>query len=239
MFDSWHNALGWTSVPIIMKILLVEDDNNLAYLLKLHFKQESFLVDWVTNASQALAQLKAHTYELIVLDWMLPDLSGIEVCKQFRQTGGKTPVLMLTAKGTVEDKALGLDSGADDYLVKPFHPKELTARTNALLRRQPNWEAKLLRAKDIEVDTTNKKVFRAGNEVELTAKELAILELLMRHPNHSFTLQVLLDRLWQSDVHASIETVRTHMKTLRKKIGDNEETPLIHTKRGQGYRLVV
>lgn len=222
-----------------MKILLVEDDKNLAYLLKLHFKQENFLIDWVTSASQALAQLKAHTYELIVLDWMLPDLSGVEVCKQFRQTGGKTPVLMLTAKGTIEDKAMGLDSGADDYLVKPFHPKELTARTNALLRRQPNWEAKLLRAKDIELDATNKRVFKAGQEIELTAKEFAILELLMRNANHSFTLEAILDRLWQSDTQGSIDTVRTHMKTLRKKIGDNESAPIIHTKRGQGYRLVL
>jgi DNA-binding response OmpR family regulator len=220
-----------------MKILLVEDDSNLAYLLQLHFKQERFLVDLVTNASQALAQLKAHTYELIVLDWMLPDLSGIEVCKQFRQSGGKTPVLMLTARGTIEDKAMGLDSGADDYLVKPFHPKELTARARALLRRQPNWEKQILQARDIELDTVNKRVLKSGNEVQLTAKELAIIELLMRHPNHSFSLEALLDRLWQSDANASIETVRTHMKTLRRKIGDNENDPLIQTKRGQGYRL--
>jgi DNA-binding response OmpR family regulator len=146
---------------------------------------------------------------------------------------------MLTAKGTIEDKAMGLDSGADDYLVKPFHPTELTARTRALLRRQPNWETKILRAKNIELDAVNKRVFKEGLELELTAKELAILELLMRHPNHSFTLETLLDRLWHSDRHASIETVRTHMKTLRKKIGDNENSPLIHTKRGLGYRLVV
>lgn len=221
------------------KILLVEDDQNLAYLLRLHFQHERFLVDLVQNGGEAVAQLKNHSYDLIVLDWMLPDLSGIEVCRQFRERGGKTPVMMLTAKGAIDDMALGLDSGADDYMVKPFHPKELTARAKALLRRPPQWEGKQLKVRDLEFDTASKRVARNGQEIELTGKELALLELLMRYPNRSFTLEAILDRLWESDSAASIDTVRTHMKTLRKKLGDDdEENPLIRTKRGMGYSMI-
>jgi DNA-binding response OmpR family regulator len=219
------------------KILLVEDDPNLAYLLRIHFERERFLIDTVTKGSEALAQLKTHGYELIVLDWMLPDITGVEVCEQYRSTGGQTPVLMLTARGTVDDKAQGLEAGADDYLVKPFHPKELTARVRALLRRPRNVEGKVLRVRDIEFDTATRRVSRNAREIELTPKESALLELLMRYPNRSFTLESILDRLWHSDSSASIDTVRTHMKTLRKKVGDTDEEPLIKTKRGAGYSL--
>jgi OmpR-family two-component system manganese-sensing response regulator len=221
------------------KILLVEDDQNLAYLLGLHFRRERFLVDHAENGGQALAQLKNHNYDVIVLDWMLPDLSGIEICQQYRERGGKSPIMMLTAKGTVDDRACGLDAGADDYMVKPFHPKELTARVRALLRRPPIWEGKVLQVKDIEFDTAQRRVTRNGQEIDLTGKELALLELLMRYPNRNFSLEAILDRLWQSDSAASIDTVRTHMKTLRKKIGDSESEPIIRTKRGMGYSLVV
>jgi DNA-binding response OmpR family regulator len=221
------------------KILLVEDDHNLSYLLRMHFEHERFHVDVAKTGSEALAILRTHSYELIVLDWMLPDLSGIEVCQQYRETGGRLPVLMLTARGTVDDKAQGLEAGADDYMVKPFHPKELTARVKALLRRPATWEGKILRARDLEFNTTTRRVVRNGDEVELTPKEAALLELLMRYPNRSFSLETILDRLWQSDSTASIDTVRTHMKTLRKKVGDSEDDPLIRTKRGIGYSLIA
>jgi two-component system phosphate regulon response regulator PhoB len=221
------------------KILLVEDDQNLAYLLALHFRRERFLVDHAENGGQALAQLKNHSYDLIVLDWMLPDLTGIDVCQQYRERGGKSPIMMLTAKGAVDDMACGLDAGADDYMVKPFHPKELTARVRALMRRPPGWEGKVLQVKDIEFDTATRRVTRNGQQIDLTGKELALLELLMRYPNRNFSLEAILDRLWQSDSAASIDTVRTHMKTLRKKIGDSEEDPIIRTKRGMGYSLIL
>jgi len=221
------------------KILLVEDDQNLAYLLRLHFQHERFLVDLVHDGMQAVAQLKNHINDLIVLDWMLPDLSGIEVCQQYREWGGKSPVMILTAKGTVDDKAWGLECGADDYMVKPFHPKELTARARALLRRPPLWQGKILKVRDLELDTASKEATRDGQTLDLTVKELALLELLMRYPNRSFTLETILDRLWQSDSTASIDSVRTHMKTLRKKLGDSEDNPLIRTKRGMGYSLIM
>lgn len=220
------------------KILLVEDDKNLAYLLQMQLEHDRHLVDLVTRGLDALSQLQSHTYELVILDWMLPDIAGIEVCKQYRQTGGKVPVLMLTAKGAIEDKAAGLNAGADDYLVKPFHPTELEARVRALLRRPTSWAGKTLTVKDLELDTQTGRVTRQGDEIELTAKEFSLLELLMRYPNKSFSLEAILDRVWHSDSAASIDTVRTHMKTLRKKIGDTEENGLIRTKRGLGYRIV-
>ncbi|MBX9941802.1 MAG: response regulator transcription factor [Candidatus Obscuribacterales bacterium] len=220
------------------KILLVEDDTNLGQLLKLQLEQGRHLVDHVAGGFIALSQLKVNTYELIILDWMLPDLSGVDVCRQFRGQGGRTPILMLTARGSVEDRASGLNAGADDYLVKPFAPVELNARVQALLRRPVTYAGKLLTVRDIELDTETARVFRAGQEIDLTAKEFALLELLMRYPNQSFTLETILSRVWQSDSNASVDTVRTHMKTLRRKLGDTDETGIIRTKRGAGYRIV-
>lgn len=220
------------------KILLVEDDKNLAYLLKMQLEQSRHLVDVAGRGLDALAQLRSNTYEIVILDWMLPDASGIDVCREYRALGGRCPILMLTAKGTVEDKASGLNAGADDYMVKPFHPTELDARVNALLRRPPTFTGKKLKVRDIELDTAAGTVLKDGVEIELTAKEFSLLELLMRYPNQSFSLEAILDRVWDSDSSASIDSVRTHMKTLRKKLGDSDEAGYIKTKRGQGYRIV-
>ncbi|MCB9470681.1 MAG: response regulator transcription factor [Candidatus Obscuribacterales bacterium] len=220
------------------KILLVEDDKNLAYLLKMQLEQNRHLVDVAGRGLDALAQLRSNNYEIVILDWMLPDASGIDVCREYRSAGGRIPILMLTAKGTVEDKASGLNAGADDYMVKPFHPTELDARVNALLRRPPSYTGRKLRVRDIELDSSAGLVLKDGKEIELTAKEFSLLELLMRYPNQSFSLEAILDRVWDSDSSASIDSVRTHMKTLRKKLGDSEENGYIRTKRGQGYRIV-
>ena len=220
------------------KILLVEDDKNLAYLLKMQLEQSRHLVDVAGRGLDALAQLRSNSYEIVILDWMLPDASGIDVCREYRALGGRCPILRLTAKGTVEDKASGLNAGADDYMVKPFHPTELDARVNALLRRPPTYTGKKLKVRDIELDTAAGVVLKDGVEIELTAKEFSLLELLMRYPNQSFSLEAILDRVWDSDSSASIDSVRTHMKTLRKKLGDSDEAGYIKTKRGQGYRIV-
>jgi len=220
------------------KILLVEDDENLAYLLKMQLEQARYMVDHVAAGLIAISQLKIAEYDLLILDWMLPDISGVDVCRQYRGSGGRTPILMLTARGAVEDKASGLNAGADDYLVKPFHPVELNARVQALLRRPTSYAGKTLQVRDIELDTEGNRVFKAGQEIDLTSKEFALLELLMRYPNQSFTLESILSRVWQSDSTASVDTVRTHMKTLRRKLGDSEENGIIRTKRGAGYRIV-
>lgn len=220
------------------KILLVEDDKNLARLLTVQLEHDRHLVDVVAQGEEAMAALKIHEYDLIILDWMLPDVTGVDICKHYRQRGGTSPILMLTAKGTSEDKVTGLDAGADDYLTKPFNPPELSARIRALLRRPVSMSAKALVVKDLVLDTVTRRVTRADRTVELTAKEFRLLELLMKHPNQSFTVESILDRLWHADDNASMETVRTHIKTLRRKIGDSEENPIIRSRRGLGYKIV-
>lgn len=220
------------------KILLVEDDKTIGKLVALQLEREHHLVERVDTGKDALFNLRVHDFDLVILDWMLPDLSGLEVCKGYRDGGGKSPILMLTARGEAQDKVSALDTGADDYLVKPFVPEELLARVRALLRRPNLMTGKQISVQDIVLDTASRQITRAGNHVELTAKEFALLELLMRHPNQSFSVEAILDRLWKSETTASLETVRTHVKTLRRKLGDSEESPIIRTKRGLGYRIV-
>jgi DNA-binding response OmpR family regulator len=220
------------------KVLVVEDDLVFSYLIQYHLELNHYVVEAVKTGAEGLSRLEQRIFDLAILDWMLPDMLGLDVCKRFRAQGGTTPILILTAKNTSEEKAAGLDSGADDYIVKPFDPTELLARLRALLRRPSGWTGKLLRVRDVELDTTTYRVTRAGKEIDLALKEIAILELLMRHPNQRFTAETMLQRLWRSDVSASVETVRTHMKTLRKKLNDSDENALIKTTRHLGYRIV-
>lgn len=221
------------------KILLVEDDNTISKLVALQLERDHHIVERADSGKDALFNLKVHDYDLVLLDWMLPDLSGLEVCKRYRDSGGKVPILMLTARSEAQDKVSALDTGADDYLVKPFVPAELSARVRALLRRPSVIAGKYLTVRDIALDTSTRQVTRGGQSIELTAKECALLELLMRHPNQSFGVDAILDRLWKSETSASLETVRTHFKTLRRKLGDSDENPIIRTKRGLGYRIVT
>lgn len=207
-------------------------------LVTLQLERDHYVVERVDSAKDALFNLRVHDYDLVILDWMLPDQTGLDVCRTYRNSGGKVPILMLTAKGEPHDKVSALDTGADDYLVKPFVPEELNARVRALLRRPTTMTGKTFQVRDLQLDTASRQVSRSGRTVELTAKEFALLELLMRHPSQSFTVEAILDRLWKSETNASLETVRTHVKTLRRKIGDNEENPIIRTRRGLGYRIV-
>ena len=220
------------------KILLVEDDKMMGRLVTLQLERDHYVVERVDSAKDALFNLRVHDYDLVILDWMLPDQTGLDVCRTYRSAGGKLPILMLTAKNEAHDKVSALDTGADDYLVKPFVPEELSARVRALLRRPTMITGKTFQVRDLLLDTTSRQVSRSGRTVELTAKEFALLELLMRHPSQSFTVEAILDRLWKSETNASLETVRTHVKTLRRKIGDSEENPIIRTRRGLGYRIV-
>jgi two-component system OmpR family response regulator len=178
-----------------------------------------------------------HPYDLVILDWMLPGRSGTEICRDYRARGGSAPILMLTAKAEVDDRAEGLDSGADDYLTKPFHPKEFSARVRALLRRPQSVMAKTLKAADIELDPSQIKVFKAGQQIHLLPKEFALLELFLRYPTQVFSAEALLDRVWNTDSSASLDTVRTYIKTLRKKIDNNPKDSLIRTVHGVGYSL--
>ncbi|MBA3856407.1 MAG: DNA-binding response regulator [Cyanobacteria bacterium PR.3.49] len=219
------------------KIVVVEDDKDLVNLIKGILSIERHTIDSVHDGHEALAIIQMHPYDLVILDWMLPGRSGTEICRDYRARGGSAPILMLTAKAEVDDRAEGLDSGADDYLTKPFHPKEFSARVRALLRRPQAVMGKTLKAADIELDPGQIKVFKSGQEIHLLPKEFALLELFLRYPTQVFSAEALLDRVWNTDSSASLDTVRTYIKTLRKKIDSNPKDSLIRTVHGVGYSL--
>jgi DNA-binding response OmpR family regulator len=219
------------------KILLVEDDRDLANLVVNILNVERHTVEAVTDGPEGLGRLKMFKYELIILDWMLPGLSGMDICTEFRARGGNTPILMLTSKSLPEEKERALDGGADDYLTKPFHHKELTARIRALLRRPQAVSAKVLQIGDVVLDPKTMKVFKKEEEIHLLPKEFSLLELFLRYPNQVFSGDALLDRVWASESAASVDTVRTYIKTLRKKIDSKGSASLIRTVHGVGYCL--
>ncbi|MBX9953199.1 MAG: response regulator transcription factor [Candidatus Obscuribacterales bacterium] len=219
------------------KIVVVEDDKDLVNLIKGILSVERHTVDSVHDGHEALTIIQMHPYDLVILDWMLPGRTGTEICKDYRARGGSAPILMLTAKSTIDERAEGLDSGADDYLTKPFHPKEFSARVRALLRRPQSVMSKTLKAADIELDPSQVKVFKANKEIHLLPKEFALLELFLRYPTQVFSAESLLDRVWNTDSSASLDTVRTYIKTLRKKIDTNPKESLIRTVHGVGYSL--
>lgn len=220
------------------KILLVEDDLGVAQLIQFTLESERFVVDHCGNASEALLNLRTNEYDLLVLDWALPDSTGVDLCKQYRSMGGSRPVLMLTARGASQDKVAGLSAGADDYVVKPFDPDELIARAKALLRRPPVISDSVLRVASIELDTDNFTVRKDGVPVTLLPKEFAILQLLMEHPDRYFTAEAILAKVWRSDLPVSTDSVRTQMKTLRKKLdSSDEDSSTIENVRGLGYKV--
>src|SRR6516162_4027150 len=217
------------------KILLVEDDSDLSNLIVNVLGVERHTVDTVGDGQTAIAQLRLSKYDVIILDWMLPGVSGMEVCKEFRGKGGATPILILTSKSSPEEKETGLDAGADDYLTKPFNAKELAARIRALLRRPQIVSAKTLTVGAVTLDPKTVKVYKNGEEIHLLPKEFSLLELFMRYPNQVFSGDALLERVWAAESSASLDTVRTYIKTLRKKIDTDVNTSLIRTVHGVGY----
>jgi two-component system OmpR family response regulator len=222
------------------KILVVEDDENLSKLVKICLAAESHLVDAVVRGMDALAQIRLITYDMLVLDWMLPDITGVEVLKHYRASGGRSPVLMLTSRSAIADKVTGLEAGADDYLVKPFDKLELAARVKALLRRPADINPEVLVRGPLEINGTTFRVLKDGQEVELRPKEFALLEFLAKHPGESFSADAILERIWSSDALSTADTVRTHIMTLRKKLGDHDDrNSMIKTVRGRGYSLHV
>jgi two-component system, OmpR family, manganese sensing response regulator len=220
------------------KILLVDDDNNMTTMVKSWLTAERYLVEVVDNGSAALDRLACSEYDVIVLDRNLPDMTGIDICRQFRATGGSTPVLMLTGDKTLQSKEDGFGAGADDYLGKPFHVRELALRLQALIRRSGKAVASdRLQCGCLELDQNSKRVFKNGVEVELVQKEFILLEFLMRHPAQYFTADALLTRLWSSESEASVDAIRQCIKRLRSKIDDSEGPSLIKNTHGLGYKL--
>jgi DNA-binding response OmpR family regulator len=219
------------------KILLVEDERELADVVLDCLKAQNFLVDHVENGREALDRLKFFQYDLVVLDWQLPGMAGIDVCSQFRSMGGATPILMLTGKRTVDDKEAGFEAGADDYLTKPFQARELVARLKALLRRPAAVISKNLKARNLELDPTTHKVTKDGQEITLLPKEFALLEFFMRHPNQVFNAEAIVDRVWSTDADTSSAAVRINVTRLRNKIDSVGQPSFISTVHGVGYRF--
>lgn len=219
-----------------MKILFVEDQKELRDILEKRLKKE-YSVDACGDGETALDFLSVYSYDLVLLDIMLPKMDGISVLKWMRRRKISTPVLLLTAKSDIKDRVLGLDSGADDYLVKPFSYDELLARIRVLVRRNTNHLTSVLRVGDLEIDTVNKTVSRDGTPIALTAKEFRLLEYMMHHPGVLLSRDQLSQRAWDSTFEGGSNIVDVYIRYLRKKIDDGYTHKMIRTIRGQGYRL--
>ncbi len=221
------------------KILMVEDDVNFASKLREFLQTEQHVVDMAHSAEDGWQFLETYKYDVCIFDWNLPGMTGVDLCKKFRAGGGATPVLMLTGKSQIDDKEEGFDSGADDYLNKPFDVRELTARIRALTRRRPLIQQPKITIGNLTLDSPSSKITRDGVALQLQPKEFVLLEFLMKNPNQVFSSKLLLERLWNADKEASEDTIRTYMKTLRRKISSSEEKCPIKTVHGLGYKLEV
>ncbi len=220
-----------------MRILLVEDDKRISNFVKRGLQEEGFAVDVSENGELALAQVQINPYDLVVLDVMMPEKDGMTVCREMRKQKIDVPILMLTAKSALKDKVLGLNSGADDYLLKPFEFEELLARVRALLRRKTDKTATLLKVGDLSLDQLTHEVKRASKKIDLTTKEYALLQYLMLHTNQVVTRTMLSEHVWNEHFDSMTNVIDVYINYLRQKIDDGFKYPLIHTLRGTGYVL--
>ncbi len=220
------------------KILVVEDDPLIADSVADALRADSHLVDLAPDGKTALRFLEATEFDVVLLDWQLPEMTGIEICRRHRAEGGQTPIIMLTAMNRVEDKVEGLDCGADDYLTKPFDVRELRARIKALIRRPVTFAGELITAGALTIDTKSRSVTKAGEDIHFQPHEYLVLEYLMRHPNEVVSVETLLAKVWSTDSDVSMDAVYTCVKRIRKKIDSNRKDSIIRTVHGIGYRLV-
>jgi DNA-binding response OmpR family regulator len=220
-----------------MRILVVDDDRRLTAVIKRGLLEEAYAVDLAYDGEEGEYMAEVNPYDLIILDIMLPGKDGIEVCRELRTKKVNTPILMLTAKDTVEDRVKGLDTGADDYLVKPFAFNELLARVRAMLRREGMSKSPELHVGDLMLNTLTRQVWRGQRAIELTTKEYVILEYFMRHPNVVVTRTMIEEHAWDYDFDSLSNLVDVYIRRLRRKIDGEGEDSLIQTVRGAGYRL--
>lgn len=222
-----------------MRILIVEDEKKLADSLKKALEAEAYAVDAVNDGQTGYETAAIEPFDLIILDIGLPQMDGLEVCRKLRQEKIAAPILMLTARDAVNDKIIGLDSGADDYLIKPFDFEELLARIRALIRRGQPEPAVRLQVGSLELDSAGRSVKRNGKDINLTAKEYALLEYLMRHPKQILSKTQILEHVWDIATDPFTNVVDVYIGYLRNKIdrGHPQEKPLIHTVKGLGYRI--
>lgn len=220
-----------------MRVLLIEDDVTIARLLEEGLEDESYAVDVVHDGSEGYRTAVADDYDVIILDIMLPGMNGYEVCRALRNDGNKTPILMLTARDTERDIVEGLDTGADDYLAKPFSFDVLLARIRALLRRPNEKLEEILQIGDLKLDPSSKKVTRASQEISLTAKEYGVLEYLMRNKGKVLSKEQIISHVWDFDADVLPNNVELFIMFLRRKIDKPFKSKLIHTVSGFGYKL--
>ncbi len=223
-----------------MRVLVVEDERTIATYVKRGLEEQGYAVDLAYDGVEALDWVAAASFDLIVLDLMLPKLGGLAVCRELRERDIRVPILMLTARDTVDDRVAGLDSGADDYLIKPFAIKELLARLRALGRRGTDGaRSTVLQLADLTLDTATQRVRRAGKLIELATKEYAVLECLLRSPGRVLTRTMIAEHVWNYDVFNQSNVVDVYIRNLRRKIDEPHPVKLIHTVRGSGYRLSI
>jgi DNA-binding response OmpR family regulator len=219
------------------KILLVEDDRDLTTIISDSLTAQNYQVEIVHTGTDGRERILFYDYDLIILDWDLPGVTGVELCKDFRDRGRKTPVIMLTGKGALREKEEGLDAGADDYLTKPFEMRELQARVRALLRRPVGYTDNVLKAGDLVLEPTLFRVTRGGEELRLLPREFALLEFFLRHKGQAFTAEEILNRVWPSESESSPESFRTCLKRLRQKTDVDGQPSIIEHVHGLGYRI--
>ena len=222
-----------------MRVLIAEDDAGVQRFVVKGLQEQAYAVDAVSNGPAALEQAEINSYDLIILDVMLPEMNGFEVCRRLRELGLQTPVLMLTARDAVEDRVAGLDHGADDYLTKPFEFRELLARMRALLRRPAELKPEQLQVADLTLDTAGQTARRAGRNISLTHKEYALLEYLARNVNRVVGRAEIAEHVWNEEFDPFSNLIEVYINRLRRKIDGAKEIPLLHTRRGAGYLLGV
>lgn len=218
-------------------ILLVEDEVKLARFVELELSSEGYQVSVAHDGISGLTLARELAPDLAILDWMLPGLTGVELCRRLRATGSKIPVILLTAKDDVSDRVTGLDAGADDYVVKPFSIEELLARIRARLRTTQETNEDILQFEDLSLNRRTREVFRGKRAIELTAKEFDLLLYLLSHPRQVFTRDQILERVWGYDFLGDSNIIEVYIRYLRLKLEENQEKRLIHTARGVGYTL--
>jgi two-component system phosphate regulon response regulator PhoB len=223
------------------KIFIIEDEASIIQLVQHNLEKEGFIIASSENGNEGLKQLKKFEPNLLLLDWMLPDLSGIEICKNIRKDNKfKTlPIIMLTAKGEEEDKIKGLESGADDYLTKPFSYKELLARIKAILRRSnPNMVSDSLEYEDLLLDRIEKRIFRDNSEIKLGPTEFRLLEFFLMNPKRVYSRDQILENVWPNNINIESRTIDVHIRRLRQSINIDDKKELIRTVRASGYSLI-
>jgi DNA-binding response OmpR family regulator len=230
-------AAGNRAYDFEMRVLLVEDDSRIAHFVAKGLREQTYAVDVVGTGEEALYQAAINTYDLVVLDVMIPAPNGFAVCKELRKSGQRMPILMLTARDAVEDRIEGLDKGADDYLTKPFEFRELLARMRALLRRPTGLQPARLVVADLIVDTVGQLVSRGGKTISMTAKEYALVEFLARNAGRVVGRAEIAEHVWDEEFDPFSNLIEVYVNRVRRKIDGGGAKPLLHTRRGAGYVL--